>query len=117
MFFFVDIDLDGIGKGLAAIVEGFCRENGYSYRVAKDTATVERCMVDYGNSGKPLKIEASYRRKEIPKEETKIRSHISCRYGTIHRHSIECGAGRYSGRFHRYAHYRTILQRPPAVSP
>ena len=68
--FSVDIDLDGIGKGLAAIVEGFCRENGYSYRVAKDTATVERCMVDYGNAGKPLKIEVSYRRKEIPEEET-----------------------------------------------
>ena len=68
--FSVDIDLDGIGKGLVAPVEGFCRENGYAYRVAKDTATVERCMVDYGNAGKPLKIEASYRRREIPEEET-----------------------------------------------
>lgn len=65
-----DIDLDGREKGLVALVEGFCAEKGYSYRVAKDTGTVERCMVNYGNAGKPLKIEASYRRREIPAEET-----------------------------------------------
>jgi predicted nucleotidyltransferase component of viral defense system len=70
--FSVDIDLDGREKGLPALVEGFCTENGFSYRVAKDTDTVERCMVDYGNAGRPLKIEASYRRREIPVEETKI---------------------------------------------
>ncbi|MCL2126580.1 MAG: nucleotidyl transferase AbiEii/AbiGii toxin family protein [Oscillospiraceae bacterium] len=70
--FSVDIDLDGIGKGLTEIVDDFCVENGYSYRVAKDTDTVERCMVEYGIVGKPLKIEASYRRREIPAEETKI---------------------------------------------
>ena len=67
-----DIDLDGSEKGLTALVENFCLENGYSYRVAKDTDTVERCMVNYGNTGKPLKIEASYRRREIPAEETEI---------------------------------------------
>jgi predicted nucleotidyltransferase component of viral defense system len=67
-----DIDLDGREKGLAALVEGFCKENGYSYRVAKDTNTVERCMVDYGNAGRPLKIEASFRRREIPGEETAV---------------------------------------------
>ena len=65
-----DIDLDGKEKGLAVLVESFCAENGYSYRVAKDTDTVERCMLNYGNVGKPLKIEASYRRREIPAEET-----------------------------------------------
>ena len=31
---------------------------------------MERCFVNYGNAGRPLKIEASYRRKEIPVEET-----------------------------------------------
>ena len=51
-------------------MSGFCAKYGYSYRVAKDTGTVERCFVNYGNEGKPLKIEASFRRKEIPKEET-----------------------------------------------
>jgi predicted nucleotidyltransferase component of viral defense system len=65
-----DIDLDGRAKGLTALADAFCSENGYSYRVAKDTATVERCFIDYGNEGHPLKIEASYRRAEIPAEET-----------------------------------------------
>jgi len=67
--FSVDIDLDGKEKGLYEYVESFCVANGYSFRVAKDTTTVERYMVDYGNTGMPLKIEASYRRKEIPAEE------------------------------------------------
>ena len=70
--FSVNIDLDGSEKGIVTFVEEFCKKNGYSYRVAKDTATVERCMVDYGNLGKPLKIEVSYRRKVIPDEETVI---------------------------------------------
>jgi len=65
-----DIDLDGRMKGLTALVKGYCAEHSYSYRVAKDTATVERCFIDYGAEGRPLKIEASYRRLEIPKEET-----------------------------------------------
>ena len=64
-----DVDLDGREKGLIALVDGFCAENGYSFRVAKDTDTVERCMIHYGNAGKPLKIEASYRRREIPSDE------------------------------------------------
>jgi len=70
--FSMDIDLDGRVKGLVALVEGFCAENGYSYRVAKDTATVERCFIDYGNKGRPLKVEVSYRRKTIPTEETVV---------------------------------------------
>ena len=67
-----DIGLDGREKRLTAFVKGFCEKNGYSYRVAKDTAMVERCFVNYGIVGKPLKIEASYRRMEIPIEETKV---------------------------------------------
>ena len=65
-----DIYLDGREKRLEAFVDEYCAENGYSYRVAKDTATFERCFVNYGNDGKPLKIEASYRRREIPGNET-----------------------------------------------
>ena len=64
------IDLDCRTKGLAALTEGYCAEHGYSYRIAKDTATVERCFINYGNEGHPLKIEASYKRLVIPKEET-----------------------------------------------
>ena len=71
-----DIDLDGREKGLMLPVDAFCSENGYSYRVAKDTALVERCLINYGNLGKPLRIEASYRRMEIPVEETTILNNI-----------------------------------------
>ena len=67
-----DIDLDGRTKGLKDFVSGFCEAYGYSFRVAKETDTVERCMVNYGNEGKPLKIEASYRRREIGEDETQL---------------------------------------------
>jgi predicted nucleotidyltransferase component of viral defense system len=67
-----DIDLDGRTKGLVGLVDAYCAENGYSFRIAKSTATVERCFVNYGAVGRPLKIEASYRRTNIPTEETKI---------------------------------------------
>jgi predicted nucleotidyltransferase component of viral defense system len=67
-----DIDLDGKQKGLISLVDNYCVDNNYSYRVAKDTATVERCFIHYGNVGRPLKIEASYRRREIPAEEVEV---------------------------------------------
>ncbi|MDR0446102.1 MAG: nucleotidyl transferase AbiEii/AbiGii toxin family protein [Oscillospiraceae bacterium] len=65
-----DIDLDGTERQLIEIVEEFCSGKGYDYRVAKDTNTVQRCVVNYGNVGKPLKIEASYRRTHIDERET-----------------------------------------------
>ena len=65
-----DIDLDGRAKGLIDLVSGFCEKYGYPFRIAKQTDVVEKCFVNYGNEGKPLKIEASFRRKEIPENET-----------------------------------------------
>ena len=90
-----DIDLDGREKGLISLVNSFCAENSYSYRVAKDTATVERCFINYGNAGKPLKIEASYRRAVIPAEETDIINGIR-----VYRIDPLCGMkiNAYSGR-------------------
>jgi predicted nucleotidyltransferase component of viral defense system len=67
-----DIDLDGLERALVEIVDAFCRANGYTYRAAKDTDMVQRCMINYGSDGKPLKIEASYRRREIDETETTI---------------------------------------------
>lgn len=66
-----DIDLDGRSKGFTEWVEKFCGKNGYSFRIAKNTDTVERCMLNYGNAEKPLKIETSHRRKEIGSDEIK----------------------------------------------
>ena len=64
-----DIDLDGRAKELVGLVSDFCERNGYSFRVAKDTDTVQRCFINYGNEGRPLKIEASYRLREIHEED------------------------------------------------
>ena len=64
-----DIDLDCPArtnhKRLAKLVDELCRKYGYSYRAAKDTPTTQRFYIDYGDSGHPLKVEVSYRRKEI----------------------------------------------------
>ena len=60
-----DIDLDGTKRTLGDIVKDFCSTKGYKFRVAKDTETVQRYMIDYGGSYKPLKVEVSYRKKII----------------------------------------------------
>lgn len=65
-----DIDLDGKDFNIGEYVAAFCEERGYDFRIAKDTDTVKRFMVHYGNEGKPLKIETSFRKKYISPEET-----------------------------------------------
>ena len=55
-----DIDLDGTKQDIKEITKRFCDRFGFTLRVAKDTPTVKRCLVDYGNTNKPLKIEVSY---------------------------------------------------------
>jgi predicted nucleotidyltransferase component of viral defense system len=65
-----DVYLDGRDKNIFKMVEKFCEQNGYSQRIAKDTDTVKRSMINYGNVGKPLKIEVSYRRRSVPESET-----------------------------------------------
>ena len=54
----------------------FCGEKGYTFRIAKDTDTVKRYMVDYGGkkdgNEKKLKIEISYRRKTINENEKTV---------------------------------------------
>lgn len=64
-----DIDLDGTNRSIGDIVSDFCTKERFSYRVAKDTDTVKRFMINYGNVGKPLKVEVSFRKKMISKEE------------------------------------------------
>lgn len=64
-----DIDLDGLDSEIEKHIASFCEDEGISYRVAKDTDTVKRYMIHYGNIGRPLKVEVSYRKKEIKPEE------------------------------------------------
>lgn len=66
-----DIDLDVPGASLAydrfkETLHRFCEVEGYTYRIAKDTATTQRVYINYGNVSRPLKVEASYRRMKIP---------------------------------------------------
>lgn len=73
-----DIDLDSINhSAIQKIVEDFCNKNHFSYRIAKKTDTTQRYYINYGNEGRPLKIEISFRTKMIDKENmTCIRNNI-----------------------------------------
>ena len=64
-----DIDLDATAKNIFPFSKKFCTKNGYTFRVAKDTETVKRLLLHYGEETEnPLKIEVSYRQKTIPKD-------------------------------------------------
>lgn len=76
-----DIDLDAPGESsprgrFKEEIRRICEENGYSYRIAKDTATTQRAYINYGDPSKPLKVEVSYRRKEIPRDLVCVRDGI-----------------------------------------
>lgn len=60
-----DIDLDSTNKNIKPIVDKFCQNYGYTYRVAEDTPTTKRFMIHYDDKHKPLKLEISYRQKHI----------------------------------------------------
>lgn len=64
-----DIDLDGKANSILEIIAKFCARNNYSFRIAKDTDTVKRAMIHYGNEQKPLKVETSYCRTHIPESD------------------------------------------------
>lgn len=64
-----DIDLDASRVKLHGFIDDFCKSSGYSYRIAKDTPTVNRFMIDYGSPmNKRLKVEISYRNMLIPSD-------------------------------------------------
>ena len=60
-----DIDLDGQRKDIIPIIDEFCKKYGYSFNIKKNTDTVKRCMVNYGNESHKLKIETSFRRRDF----------------------------------------------------
>lgn len=61
-----DIYLDATHEKLNDFIKDFCTKNGYAFRVAKETPTVNRFMIAYSKtSSKPLKVEISYRLKNI----------------------------------------------------
>lgn len=60
-----DIDFDSNNKDIEKYIKDFCEKNGYTYNKKKDTETTKRFMVNYGNDEKPLKVEVSYRKKNL----------------------------------------------------
>lgn len=72
-----DIDLDGKSKNIENIIKSYCDKKGFTYRVAKDTNTTKRYMINYGIENKPLKIEVSYRRKNIDELEYEDKDNVT----------------------------------------
>lgn len=75
-----DIDLDGFDNNFIKYVDNFVKgfSNKYpniSYRIAKNTDTVKRVFIHYDNT-KPLKVEVSYRRKQLNNNEVTIINNI-----------------------------------------
>lgn len=62
-----DIDLDSSNMNIFKYIDEFCNIKNFTYRKAKDTKTVQRAFIDYGESNK-LKIEVSHRNSNISKE-------------------------------------------------
>lgn len=73
-----DIDLDSKNKSaIKGIVDNFCKEYGYSYHVEIGTDTVKRFMIHYRDESKPLKVEISYRSREINPEDVVVKNGIT----------------------------------------
>ena len=64
-----DIDLDASVKNIILFARKYCRQNGFELREAKNTDTVKRVFITYASDAKGLKVEVSYRRKNISEEE------------------------------------------------
>lgn len=57
-----DIDLDGRNANqIKGFIKSFCSAKEYLFNIKKDTPSVFRAMIDYGGSGKKLKVEVSFR--------------------------------------------------------
>ena len=64
-----DIDLDCTARNMIPFAQKFCKINSLACRVAKDTDTVKRVFITYGNHDEHrLKVEVSYRQKTIPED-------------------------------------------------
>lgn len=66
-----DIDLDAAHeesnrRRFLSAVKAICSKNGWEYRIAKDTDTVGRVLIHYSTDEAPLKVEVSYRNRNIP---------------------------------------------------
>ena len=71
-----DIDLDSTDrKTIHSVVDRFCKKNGYSFRIGKNTPTTLRFLIHY-DDGTPFKVEVSYRRKHISLNDVTVVNNI-----------------------------------------
>lgn len=61
----IDFDSDSAHQNIIPFVAGFCALHDFSYSIAKNTDTLKRSFIHYGNSSHPLKVEVSYRDQSI----------------------------------------------------
>ena len=62
-----DLDFDSVDpRTFKDVLDKYCRLRGYSYTTKKDTETVKRYMLQYDATVPALKMEISFRSKEIP---------------------------------------------------
>lgn len=61
-----DIDFDSTNKEeILKLIPEACKKFGYSYNLKKNTDTVKRFMINYGNEQKPLKVKTSFKNNYI----------------------------------------------------
>lgn len=66
-----DIDLDSTNRNLGKIINEFCNIHSYGFSIKKDTQTVKRYMIEF-KPGKKIKVEISYRNKELSSQDYEI---------------------------------------------
>lgn len=64
-----DIDLDSTRQDISNTLNNYCNRKKYEIRLAKNTDTVKRFIINYDKDSK-LKVEVSYRNKNISDEYT-----------------------------------------------
>ena len=67
-----DVCFDSTDNNFASFVDKYCKHNNYEYSVDKYTSLMKRCLINYGNAEKLLKVEVAYKRKEIQQNETTV---------------------------------------------
>ena len=64
-----NIKLDSNKSNIKNIVDAYCKNNNYSYYTSKETDSIKKYMINYGNYNNPLEIELSLRNREINNSE------------------------------------------------
>lgn len=72
-----NIDLDAEKENILSYVQDYCKKRHFDVRIAKDMPTVKECMINYGNKNRPLKVEVSYRNRNIDKTNCIEINHIN----------------------------------------